>query len=163
LEDGTSWWSIAGSYLGGVVKERVCRRPSLRVGTALAAATLGITAVPLALFASLTPASASGTSVTIVISKPSDVAQQLESAFAAHHVKIAVVERPVAPDRVGSILSLSVDNSGHGAVAVSEIHGRCVGGGSGCVVGLVLPLHYSGVVRVTLGTATTSKFVRHAG
>jgi hypothetical protein len=163
LEDGTSWWSIAGNYLGGVVKERLCRRPSLRVGTALAAVTLGIAAVPLALFASLTPASASGTSVTIVISKPSDAAQQLESAFAAHHVKISVAERPVAPDQVGSILSLSVDASGHGAGAVSEIHGRCAGGASGCVVGIVLPLHYSGVVRVTLGATSSSKVLRRAG
>jgi len=59
----------------------------------MAAVTFGIAAVPLALFASLTTASASGTNVTIVISKPSDAARQLESAFAAHHFKIAVAER----------------------------------------------------------------------
>ena len=151
LDDGTPWWSIAGSFLGGVAKER-----------ALAAITIGIAWVPLALFASLTPASASSTTITIVISKPGDAARQLESAFATHHFKIAVAERPVSTDLVGSILSVntvgaSSDNRG----AIREVHGQCNGGGSGCVVGLVLPLHYSGIVRVTVGATTTSKYVHH--
>jgi hypothetical protein len=162
LEDGTSRWSIAGSFLGGAAKERVFRRPSSRVGSALAAVTVGIAAVPLALFASLTPAGASSTDITIVISKPGDAARQLESAFAIHHFKIAVAERPVATDLVGSIVSVSTvgalsDNAG----AISELHGRCNGGGSGCVDGLVLPLHYSGSARVTVGAATTSKDIHH--
>jgi hypothetical protein len=159
LEDGTPWWSIAGSYLGGVARERVFRRPTLRVGSAVAALTLGIAAVPLALFASLTPASASGTSVTVVISKPSDAARQLESAFTAHNVKFAVVERPTSMDLAGSILSVrTVDASRKNASAVTEIRGQCNGGASGCVIGLVLPLHYSGTVRVTLGVATAKVF-----
>jgi len=162
LDDGTPWWSIAGSFLGGVAKERAFRKPSLRVGSALAAITIGIAWVPLALFASLTPASASSTTITIVISKPGDAARQLESAFATHHFKIAVAERPVSTDLVGSILSVntvgaSSDNRG----AIREVHGQCNGGGSGCVVGLVLPLHYSGIVRVTVGATTTSKYVHH--
>jgi hypothetical protein len=127
----------------------------------VAALTLGIAAVPLALFASLTPASASGTSVTVVISKPSDAARQLESAFTAHHVKIAVVERPTSTELAGSILSVrTVDASRDGAGTISEILGRCNGGASGCVIGLVLPLHYSGTVRVTLGVATV-KVIHH--
>jgi len=162
LEDGTPWWSIAGSFLGGAAKEQAFRKPSLRVGSALAAITLGIAAAPLALFAPLTPANASGINVTIVISKPNDAARQLESAFATHHFKIAVAERPVSTDLVGSILSVStVGASSDNAGAISELHGRCNGGESGCVVGLVLPLHYSGSIRVTVGAATTSKDVHH--
>jgi len=36
LDDGTPWWSIAGSFLGGVAKERVFRKPSLRIGSTMA-------------------------------------------------------------------------------------------------------------------------------
>jgi hypothetical protein len=159
LEDGTPWWFIAGSFLGGVAKERAFRKPSWRIGSALAAITFGIAAVPL--FASLTPASASST-ITIVISKPGDAVRQLESAFATHHFKIGVAEKPVSTDLVGSILSVSavgasIDNAG----AIIELHGHCDGGASGCVDGLVLPLHYSGSARVTVGVPTTLKHVQH--
>jgi hypothetical protein len=162
LEDGTPWWSIAGNFLGGAAKERAFRTPSLRVGSAVAAIIIGIAAVPLALFASLTPAGASSTNVTIVISKPGDATRQLESVFAAHHFNIAVVERPVSKDLVGSIVSVStVGALGGQTGAIRELHGQCNGGGSGCVDGLVLPLHYSGSVRVTVGVTTTPKDVRH--
>jgi len=162
LEDGTPWWSIAGSFLGGAAKERAFRKPSLRVGSALAAITVGIAWIPLALFESLTPASASSTTVTIIISQPGDSVRQLESAFAIHHFKIAVVERPVSTDVVGSILSVStVGASSDNAGAISEILGQCNGGESGCVVGLVLPVHYSGSARVTVGAATTSNDAHH--
>jgi hypothetical protein len=133
----------------------------LRIGSAVAAIILGISVAPLALFASFTPASASGTSVTIVISKPGDAARQLESAFATRHFRIAVVEKPVLTDVVGSILSVdTMGSSSDNAGKISEIHGRCNGGESGCVVGLVLPTHYSGDARVTVGVATTSNDVR---
>jgi hypothetical protein len=158
LEDGVSWWSIVGSFLGAAARERLLRKPSLRVGSALAAIAVGIAAVSLALFASLSPASATSTNVAIVISKPSDAARQLESAFAAHHFKITVAETPVSPNLVGSILSVNtVGTSGEHAHAISELHGQCNGGGTGCIDGLVLPLHYSGSARVTVGESTTSK------
>lgn len=162
LQDGTPWWSIAVSFLGGVAKEQVSRRSSLRVGAALAAIVLGVAAVPLALIGSLTTASASSTT-TIVISKPGDAVRQLERAFTSHHFKITVVEKPVSTGLVGSILSVNnLGTASENAGAVREVHGQCNGGGSGCVVGLVLPLHYSGSVRVTLGAATTSNDVHHA-
>jgi len=162
LEDGTPWWSIAASFLGGAAKERALRKPSLRVGSALASIALGIAAAPLALFASLTPASASSTNITIVISRPGDAVRELESAFAAHHFKIAVAERPVSTDLVGSILSVStVRTSSDNAGAIKELLGRCNGGGSGCMDGLVLPPNYSGSARVTVGVASTSKGVYH--
>ncbi|HEY1761249.1 MAG TPA: hypothetical protein VGG17_01535 [Acidimicrobiales bacterium] len=150
------WWSIAWSFLGSAVKERVTQKPSLRVGSALAAITISIAAVPLALFASLTPAGASST-VTVVIAKTGNASRQLESAFAAHHFNIAVAERPVSTGLVGSILSIrTADASSHNANAISELRGQCKDGGSGCVDGLVIPLHYSGTARVTVGAAMTS-------
>ena len=162
LEDGTSWWSIVASFLGGAAKERAFRKSSLRVGSAMAAFAIVIAATPMALFASLTPASASSNTVTIVISKSGDAVRQLESDFANHHFKIEVAEMPVSTDLVGSILSVStVGASSVIAGAISELHGQCNGGGSGCVVGLVLPLHYSGSARVTIGAATTAKVVPH--
>ena len=162
LEDGSPWWSIAGSFLSGVAKERALRKPSFRIGSAVTAMILAITALPLALFASLTPASASGTRVTIAITKPSDATQQLESAFDAHLIRISVTERPVAKHLVGSILSVSTDGvKGGSAAAIREVRGQCNDGLSGCVVGLVLPVHYSGLVRVTVGVAATPSSVRH--
>jgi len=163
LEDGTPWWSIARSFLGGAAKERASRKPSLRIGSVLAAITLGIAAVPLVLFASLTPASASGTHVTIVISKPGDAARQLESAFATHHFRIAVVEMPASTNLVGSILSIStVGASSDNGGTIREVRGQCNGGGSDCVVGLVIPLHYSGSARVMVGVPTTLEHVQHS-
>jgi hypothetical protein len=97
LDDGTPWWSIAGSFLVGVARERALRRPTLRIGSTVAALILGI-AAPLALFASLTPASASGTNVTREFSRPGEVARQLESTVATHRFQIAVVERAVPTD-----------------------------------------------------------------
>ena len=161
LEDGISWWSIVGSFLVAATRERVFRKPSLRAGSALAGITVGIAALPLALFALLTPASASDTSVTIAISKPIDAARQLEFGFAAHHLQITVAEKPVSPDLVGSILSVNtVGSSNDNAREIGELAGKCNGGGSGCIDGLVLPLHYSGHARVTVGEARTSKLAR---
>ena len=156
LEDGISWWSIVASFLGGAARERIFRKPSLRVGWILTAIAVGI-AFPLALFASLTPASASSTNVAIVISKPGDAVRQLESAFAKHQFKISVTRERVSSNLVGSIVSVSaVGGSSDSVHAISELHDPCNGGGSGCVDGLVLPLHYSGSARVTVGDATTS-------
>lgn len=94
----------------------------------------------------------------IPASKPADAAQQLRSAFAAHHIKITVVEDHVSTDLVGSILSVTVAGASPGTTGkIREINGECVNGDSGCVDGLVLPRHYSGRARVTLGVATTPK------
>jgi hypothetical protein len=132
----------------------------MRFGTAIAAITAVIAAVPLALFA-LTPASASSSTVTIVISTPGTTARHLESAFAAHHFKIKVTERRVSDELVGSILSVGAAGaSSDDAGAIGEVQGRCKGGTLGCIDGLVLPQHYSGTVLVTLGVKATSKVVR---
>lgn len=152
MDDGRAWWSVAGSFLGGAAKERAFRRPSVRFGSVVAALAVGVAAVPLALFGSLTTAGASSTTVTIVISKPANAVRQLESAFASHHFNIAIVERPVAADRVGSILSVGPTNSlSNRSSAIKLIQGRCIGGASVCIDGLMLPLHYPGSALVTIG------------
>jgi hypothetical protein len=152
LEDGIPWWSIALSFLGGASRERILRKPSLQVGTTLAAIMIGVAAVPLALFASLAPAGASSTNVVIVISKPDDAARQLESAFSSHHFKITVSERVVPTRLVGSILSANTRGASSATVRIiSELRGQCINGASGCIDGLVLPRHFSGNVRVTIG------------
>jgi hypothetical protein len=160
LEDGIPWWSIALSFLGGATRERV-RKPGLRVGTTLAAITVAVAAVPVALLASLTPASASNTNVVIVISRPYDAVRQLESAFASHHFKITVIEEAVPTSLIGSILSVSTTRASSAtARVVTELRGPCVGGASGCVDGLVLPFHFSGDAHVTIGRAATLESVQ---
>jgi hypothetical protein len=152
LEDGIPWWSIALNFLGGASRERILRKPSLQVGTTLAAIMIGVAAVPLALFASLAPAGASSTNVVIVISKPDDAARQLESAFSSHHFKITVSERVVPTRLVGSILSANTRGASSATVRIiSELRGQCINGATGCIDGLVLPRHFSGNVRVTIG------------
>ena len=155
LDDGTPWWSVAGSFLCSAARDRAFRRPSLRVGSVLAAIAIGTAAVPLALVGSLSTAGASNTTVTIVIAKPGNAVRQLESAFASRHYNIAIIERSVSVDRVGSILSISPTNSSSDqASAIKPIHGRCTGRSTGCIDGLVLPLHYLGRAFVTIGVAT---------
>ena len=157
LEDGVPWWSIALSFLGGASRERILRKPSPRVGATLAAIMIGVTAVPLALFESLAPASASSLNVVIVIAKPDDAARQLESAFSSHHFKITVTELVVPTMLVGSILSVNTEGtSSANNRVIRELHGVCMDRFSGCVDGLVLPFHFSGTARVTIGRAAHS-------
>jgi hypothetical protein len=160
LDDGVPWWSVAVNLLGGATRERI-RKPSLRVGTTLAAITVAVAAVPLAMFSSLTPAGASNTNVVIVISKPNDAVRQLESAFAAHDFKLMVIEKTVPTGLVGSILSITTTgSSGDDARVVTEIRRPCLGSAAGCVDGLVLPVHFLGVVRATIGRAAGPESVR---
>jgi len=157
LDDGTPWWSVAGSFLRSAARDRAFRRPRLPVGSSMAALAIGLAAVPLALVGSLTTAGASNTTVTIVIAKPGDAVRQLESAFASHHFNIAIIERSVSTDRIGSILSISPANSSSDpSSAIKPIPGPCTGRSTGCIDGLVLPLHYSGRAFVTIGVATST-------
>jgi hypothetical protein len=149
------------NFLGGATRERIVRRPSLRLGTTLAALTVFVATVPLALFASLDSASASSVNVVIVISNPNDAARQLESAFASHHFKVNVSEKVTPTNLVGSILSVHAKGtSSASARIVNEIHGRCAGGSSGCIDGLVLPRHFSGTAYVTIGMTADGQGVR---
>jgi hypothetical protein len=160
LKDGVPWWSIALNFLGGATRERITRMPNRRFATTLVAVVVGIVAVPLTFFASLAPASASSVNVVIGISNPVDAARQLESGFSSHHFKISVTEKVVPARLVGSIVSASanvtLDSNGR---IIGERRGPCVGGSFGCIDGLVLPLHFSGVARVTIGLASPLKEV----
>jgi hypothetical protein len=154
LGDGVSWWSIFLNFLGGAMRERVLRRPSVRVGSALAALAIGVGAVPFALLTSLTPAGASSTNVMITISKPADAARQLESAFSSRDFKLTVTEKPVPTRLIGSILSVNTyGKSGANDRVVSELRGKCADGGLGCIYAIVLPRHFSGNAHVTIGRA----------
>jgi hypothetical protein len=155
LDDGVAWWSIAANFLVGAAKERMVARPSVRVGSALAAVAIGASAVPLALLTSLTPASASSANVVIVVSKPADAARELEFAFAAHHFRVSVTEKAVPTRLNGSILSVSVAGTASSRTrVVAELRATCSDGRSGCTYGLELPRHFSGLARVTIGRAT---------
>jgi hypothetical protein len=151
-EDGVPWWSIALSFLGGAARARILRKPNLRVGVTMAAATIAFSAIPLALFASLTPANAANTNVTVLISNLNDAAGQLEAVFARHHFQITVAQMAVPMRLAGSIVSFkAVGRPDAGSRVVSRIHGRCADGTTGCVDGLVLPLHFSGQALLTVG------------
>jgi hypothetical protein len=162
LEDGTPWWSIVGSFVGGATKERLLRTPKMRIGTAITAIILVIAAAPLALFASLTPASASGTRITIVISNNRDAVRQLSSALKADAFNIAVVGTPVSSDRVGSILSIKTSSQSGSVGAITLVRGRCTDGSSGCVIGLALPSHYDESAQVAVGVPMTFQDTRSA-
>jgi hypothetical protein len=156
LEDGVPWWSISLNFLGGAARERIFRKPSVRVGATVAALAVGVASVPLALLSSFTAASASSTNVVIIISNPADAAQQLESAFSFHHFKLTVTEKNVPTRLTGSILSVRTDGETSANDRVlSELRGKCSDGVLGCTDGLVLPRHFSGTAFVTIGRAAT--------
>jgi len=161
LDDGVPWWSVTLNFLGGATRERIVRQPSMRLGTTLAALTVFVAAVPVALFASLDSASASSVNVVIAISNPADAARQLESAFSSHHFKVTVTERVAPAKLVGSILSAGTNGSkSASARIIAELHGTCVGGSSICIDGLVLPRDFSGTAHVTIGATAASQGVR---
>ena len=163
LRDGVAWWSIAASFLGGVARERVFRLPRFRVGPALAALMIGIAAIPLTLIGTLSAASATNTTVTVELSRSPDQVQQLQSALDAHHFKIMVVGKPVPWDLAGSIISVKTDGaSSANADVFYEVHGHCHAAELRCVTGLVIPLHYEGSARVTVGVAQASESIRYA-
>jgi hypothetical protein len=154
LDDGVPWWSVTLSFLGGAARERFVRRASLRLRTTVAALSVVVAAVPLALFASLDSASASSFNVVIAISNPNDAARQLETAFASHHFQVTVTERVAPATLVGSILSVHTNGASSASTRIiGERRGPCVGGSSGCIDGLVLPRHFSGTAHVTIGRA----------
>jgi hypothetical protein len=160
LDDGVPWWSVAFNFLSGAARERVVRGSSMRFGTTLAALAVFVAAVPLALFASFDSASASSVNVDIVISNPNVAAQQLESGFSSHHFKVTVSEKVAPATFAGSILSVHTKGSSASARIIKKLRGVCVGGSSGCIVGLVLQRNFTGTAHVTIGVAATPRGVR---
>jgi hypothetical protein len=122
---------------------------------------VGIAAIPLTLIGSLSAASATSTTVTVELSRSPDQVQQLQSALDAQHFKIMVVEKLVPQDLAGSIISVkTVGGSTANADVIYEVHGHCHATHLRCVTGLVIPLHYEGSARVTVGVAMASEASR---
>lgn len=154
MRDGVSAAFVVCSYLSGAAREHVMTRTSRRLGRTFASMLVGATLVgiPLVLLDSSTPANASGTEVIAVISSRNDAAAQLESVFTSHHFNIQVIEEPSSPLRVGSILAVkaSAEKAAQRAV-LREIPGRCIGGSSGCIDAIALPLGYTGTAQIFVG------------
>jgi len=155
VRDGGSPVLVAWSYLRGAAREQLVTRPSRRLRPALAALVVGATliGVPLVLLDSSTPANAASSGkVVAAISNRSDAVGQLESVFRSHHFSIEVEEEPSSPTRVGSILAVKAGPEKAGGHAVlREIAGPCVGGATGCIDAIAVPLHYTGTARVFVG------------
>ncbi|MGO9581684.1 MAG: hypothetical protein ACLP36_02645 [Acidimicrobiales bacterium] len=154
LNDGMPAVAVAWSYLRGAAREQAVR-PGRRLGTTLAAVLAGVTLIgaPLVLLDSLSPAGAApDNQIVVLISSHSDAAGQLESVFRSHHFDIDVEKAPSSPGQAGSILAVEPDVVASGEKSVlREITGACADGSSGCVDGIVLPLHYSGRAQVFVG------------
>jgi len=155
IGDGVPVRSIAWSYLTGAARARLATGPRRRLGMAagtllVAAGSLG---VPLALLSSSAPASAASV-IRARITHPGDAAGQLESLFRSRHFHITVVQKPVSPSLVGSIINPGIKRpSRSGAGILREITGPCAGGARGCVVGIVLPARFTGRARIVVGRA----------
>jgi hypothetical protein len=153
MRDGMPARSIAWSFLRGAARERLTPRPSRRFGVAVGTLLVatGSLGVPLALVLSSAPASAAST-VRVSITSPGKAAAQLESVFRSHHFDVAVTQEPVSPSLVGSIVKSSLlgpRTSEHNIL--SGITGPCPGGAQGCITGIVLPSHFTGIARLVVG------------
>lgn len=81
------------------------------------------------------------------ITDPDAAAGELTAVFQAHGLDIHVEALPVSPSLVGSIVYDDVPS------IRSLQAGECLGGGTSCVVGLVIPADFTGEANVTVGRA----------
>ena len=104
--DGVPVASIAFSYLGGAVRERLAplvRRRWQARGAALLAA-VSVAAASLTMSTSPAPAGALGV-VRVEITDRAHAVSELTSAFRSHHFPISVRSVPVPASQVGSIVA----------------------------------------------------------
>lgn len=154
--DGVPVASIAFSYLGGAVRERLApllrRRWQARAATLVAA--VAVAAASLTMSTSPAPAGALGV-VRVEITDRAHAASELTSEFRSHHFPISVRSVPVRASQVGSIVAAWVTGvpapSGH---ILGEVTGPCADGSKGCVVGLVVPANFTGKATVIIGRST---------
>ncbi len=153
MRDGMSAALVVCSYLRGAVREQLVARQRGRLGRTVRSLVVAaaVIVVPLVLLDPSTAANASGTEVIAVISSRGHAVAQLESVFRSHHFNIQVEVEPAAPSRVGSILAVSADHETGELAALREIPGPCVGGISGCIDAIAVPLHFTGHARVVVG------------
>ena len=149
VRDGVPAASVVWSYVRGAAREQLVAAPSHRLGRTAVSLLVGaaLIAVPLMLLDSSTPANASGNEVIAGISIRNDAAVQLKAVFKQHHFNIEVEEEPSSPEQVGSILAIKAT----GGAALREIPGPCVGGASGCIDAIAVPLRYTGAAQVYVG------------
>jgi hypothetical protein len=154
--DGVPAASIAFSYLGGAVRERLAPLVSRRwqARTAALVAAVSVAAASLTMSTSPAPAGALGV-VRVEITDRADAVSELTSAFRSHHFPISVRSVPVPTSQVGSIVAAWVT----GAPAPSrhimgEVTGPCADGSKGCIVGLVVPASFTGQATVIVGRRT---------
>jgi hypothetical protein len=155
-DDGVPSASIALSYLGGALRERLApltrRQWRARAAALVAAASIAVTS--LAMSTAPAPAAAVGV-VRVEVTHRSDAVGELTSAFRAHHFSVAVRQVPVPATQVGSIVGALVTGppSPSGTV-IGEVKGACANGSAGCVVGLVIPANFAGKATVLVGRPT---------
>jgi hypothetical protein len=91
-----------------------------------------------------------GNDIVARITDPLAAADQLTAVFQAHGLDIRVKALPVSPSLVGTIVYSDVNS-------ISSLHaGRCLGGGTSCDVGLVIPANFTGEGNVAVGRSATS-------
>jgi hypothetical protein len=151
--DGVPVASIALSYVGGAVRERLAplfrRRWGARAVALLATASVAVTV--LAMSSSPAPAGALGV-VRVEVAQKADAIAELTSAFRSHHLPIAVRAVAAPPREVGSIVATLVAGPPSPTrPVIGEVKGLCANGASGCIVGLVIPANFTGNATVLVG------------
>jgi hypothetical protein len=81
------------------------------------------------------------------ITDPLAAADQLSAVFQQHGLNITVRAIPVSPSLVGTIVYSDVPS-------IRSLHeGTCLGGGTSCEVGIVIPADFHGQANVVVGRA----------
>jgi len=152
MRDGMSAVFIAFSFLKAATRDRLVTRPVRRLAPTAAVLLIGATlvGVPLVLLDSFTAANAasSGRSFVVVLSRHNAVGA-LESVFKSHRVNIKVEVESSSSSQYGAVLAVKTAAGEHGTLKV--IRRACAGSVPGCLVALVVPLHFAGVVQVVVG------------
>jgi hypothetical protein len=85
--------------------------------------------------------------ITARITDPLAAAGQLSAVFQQHGLNITVKAIPVSPSLVGTIVYSDVPS-------IRSLHeGTCLGGGTRCEVGIVIPADFHGQANVVVGRA----------
>jgi len=95
-----------------------------------------------------------GQYIVAVIEDPQADSQALTDAFAEHGLDITLKLLPVSPSFVGKFVEQDTSGSGPGIETLFDENADCTTpGGSGCPIGLKIPLDFQGHANLTLGRA----------
>jgi hypothetical protein len=151
--DGVPPASIAFSYLGGALRERLGllarRRWSARAAALLATASAVATTVAM----STSPAAAGAAGVVRVeVVDRTHAAGELTAAFRHDDFPITVRQVGAPAAEVGTIVATIVTGPPSlSRPAIGNIEGPCASGARGCVVGLVIPANFATKATVLVG------------